>query len=128
MKAVIPSEHEEQKAFFMWLAYTGNRFPECNRFFAVPNGGERHRAVAAKLKAEGVKPGIPDTFLPVPRKGYHGLWLEMKRIKGSQTSSDQKEWIQYLNDAGYMALIVKGWRKAAQATVDYLDLPVKVRG
>lgn len=32
----------------------------------VPNGGQRHPAVAKKLKAEGVKPGCPDVLVFEP--------------------------------------------------------------
>lgn len=77
------TEHEEQKALIEWSAWMSNARPELSLMFAVPNGGDRHPAVAAKLKAEGVKAGVPDIFLPVPRNGYHGLFIELKELKGA---------------------------------------------
>ena len=52
-------EHQEQKTLIKWCEYKGHPY---NLIFAIPNGGQRHKAVAAKLKAEGVKSGVPDLF------------------------------------------------------------------
>lgn len=56
-----------------------------------PNGGRRNKAEAAKLKAMGVRKGIPDLFLPIPRQGYHGLYIETKKIKNGKVSPDQQK-------------------------------------
>ena len=66
-------EAEHQAALFRWASLVSLRLPELRLLFAVPNGGHRHRAVAARLKDEGVKAGVPDLFLPVPRGAFHGL-------------------------------------------------------
>ena len=58
------SEHHEQCALFAWLRL---QWPDLDRVsFAIPNGGHRHKAVAGKLKAEGVKAGVPDIFIAYP--------------------------------------------------------------
>ena len=66
-------------AFVMWWAYGCKRYgiPE-TLLLAIPNGGARHIAVARKLKAEGVRAGVSDYLLAVPRGVYHGLFLELK--------------------------------------------------
>jgi hypothetical protein len=61
--------------------------------FAIPNGGARHKAIAGKLRAEGVRAGVPDICLPVPRGEYHGLFIELKRPKGGHVSEEQEAWI-----------------------------------
>ena len=38
--------------------------PACRWLHAIPNGGNRSAVTGARLKAEGVKRGIPDLFLP----------------------------------------------------------------
>lgn len=115
---MIPTEHAEQKAVIKWfdLQYRALR----GRLFAIPNGGERNAIVAAKLKAEGVRQGVPDLMLPVARQGFHGLWVEMKRTKGSSTSDEQKSWIAFLAEQGYRAEICKGADAARSAISNYL--------
>ena len=76
-------EHKIQVALCQWLAAVHT--VEYALTFAVPNGGHRHVAVAAKLKAEGVKRGVPDLFMAVPRGDKHGLFIELKTEKGRPT-------------------------------------------
>jgi len=88
--------------------------------FHIPNGGSRHKVEARKLKEQGVKAGVPDVCLPVARGGYHGLYVELKRIKGGKVSSDQQDWIKALAAEGYMAVVCRGWNEAAEAILKYL--------
>lgn len=85
----IPSESKEQVAFVKWFRL---QFPSV-RIFAIPNGGARDAITGSRLKAEGVEPGVPDLYIPK----WH-LWIEMKRIKKSSTSEEQKGWAAYLVD------------------------------
>lgn len=66
-------------------------------WFAVPNGGKRHIAVATKLKAEGVNPGVPDLVFVIPPHGRFA-GLELKSEKGV-LSEHQMEWRQKLQAA-----------------------------
>ena len=83
------TEHEEQVALMRLVEMHKGRWPELGMLFAVPNGGDRNMLVAKKLKAEGVKKGVPDLCLPLPRGGYHGLYIEMKRQKNGRISPEQ---------------------------------------
>ena len=47
---------------------------------AVLAGDARQRAIQmAKMKRMGFKNGVSDCFLAVPKGGFAGLWIEMKR-------------------------------------------------
>lgn len=113
------SEHQEQAGLFRWAAMISSRHPELALMFAVPNGGHRHIAVAAKLRVEGVKSGVPDIFLPVARGGYHGMAIEMKTAKG-KLSPAQKQWLENLSAQGYHAVMCRGWENASAAIEFYL--------
>ena len=105
----IPTEHEEQREVVKWF----RRKYGPVRIFAIPNGGFRSRATAARLKAEGVSPGVPDLFVP-----FHCLWIEMKRIKGGKLSPDQRNWQKYLvEECGHTWIVCHG-AEDAKAQID----------
>ena len=117
-----PTEEEEQAAVFRWAELMSGQHPELQLLMHIPNGGYRHPATAARMKAQGVKAGVPDIFLPVPRDGFHGLWIEMKRVKGGKVSPEQKEWIEILNSYGYFAIVCRGADEAIHALEVYFGI------
>lgn len=118
----IPTESQEQIALFQWAALQKGKYPELELLYHVPNGGVRHATTAKRLKAEGVKAGVPDLCLPVPREDYHGLYIEMKRLKKSAESESQKQWLAALSAQGYWTQTCKGWEDAKDTIIKYLKL------
>ena len=115
-----PSEEQEQAAVIEWTIIMDKQLPELRLLFHVPNGAERHPAVAAKLKKQGVKAGVPDLFLPVARGGWHGLFVEMKKRKGGRVSDAQKQWISDLEGEMYRCVVANGAEEACDAIFKYL--------
>lgn len=115
------TEYGEQTALMAWVRFHEEYEPKLKLLFAIPNGGQRSAASAAKAKAEGVKKGVSDLMLPVARHGYHGLWLEMKRLKGGSESKEQKEWAEAMKQEGYAYCCCHGWAAAAQALMAWLE-------
>ena len=120
-KLKAPTEAEEQTTLFYWASMKTGKYPELRLLHHIPNGGARRKSEAARLKAEGVKPGVPDIFLPVARGPWHGLFIELKRQKGGKVSDAQKNWISDLLNQGYLAEVAYGWKEAAALIEDYLD-------
>jgi len=123
------TEHQHQAMVIEWCDMMAQHkvYPMLKWIYAVPNGGDRHKAVAAKLKAEGVKPGVPDLCLPYPTRGqcdswWHGLYIEMKSLdtKG-RLSQPQKDWIEYLQRVGYNVAVAWNFDEAIQIIQNYLD-------
>lgn len=115
-------EHAEQVALFQWAEIQSRAMPELRLMFAIPNGGHRRPGVAGKLKAEGVKAGTPDIFLPTARHGFHGLFIELK-AKGNRATREQVARMMELDAEGYMTAICVGWEAAAKTLTGYLKHP-----
>lgn len=122
--------------------------PELEWMHAIPNGGQRDKRTAAKLKSEGVKRGVLDVFLPVPVRHnemvdfsfypvrYCGLWIEMKRPettkagtrkasvidrRAGSTSDEQEGFIGYARRVGYAVGVYWDWRTAANEIRQYIE-------
>jgi hypothetical protein len=87
--------------------------------YAIPNGGQRSRVTATRLKTEGVKAGMPDLHLPVACGPYHGLFIEMKK-KGGKTSDKQKDIIRQLRNEGMYCCVCDSWKDAVKVLETYL--------
>jgi hypothetical protein len=121
-------EHQHQVALIHWARHVQLKKASdvkpgstiADYLLAIPNGGKRSSArEGARLRAEGVKPGVSDLLLPLRRGGYAGLWLEMK-APGKRPSKDQSDWIDRMNAAGYHATWCDDWEDAAKVITDYL--------
>lgn len=115
-----PEEEVEQTCLFRWAAYSLGAHPELRLLHAIPNGGKRSKSEAARMKAAGVKAGVPDMFLPVARGGSHGLYIELKRIKGGRVSAEQLAWMEELTREGYTCAVCHGWEEARKVIQTYL--------
>lgn len=115
-------EHREQAALFAWASDNVGRWPELALLFAIPNGGLRHIFTAKKLKAEGVRAGVPDVFLPVARGVHHGLFIEMKAA-GGRVRPVQRVWIGALQAHGYAVVVAYSAAEAEREIEKYLSLP-----
>ena len=120
-------EHNLQCACVKWFAYA---HPELRGLlFAIPNGGERSKATAGKLKAEGVVAGVADLILLVPQwfttwRGqqgckFAGLCIEMKTKQGYQ-SPEQKAWQAIVEQYGYKYAVCRSIDQFIETIENYL--------
>lgn len=153
------SEHAHQVALFMWAnmavrfgyfvsnykeAYCEPGWAMANQredklvalkwLHAIHNQGHGDAIRGAKAKAEGVKAGVSDLFLPRPVRYdggcnlalpgvYHpGFYLELKVGKNSP-SNDQLEFQADMKALGYKVDVAWGWLEAREKLLDYLQLP-----
>jgi hypothetical protein len=120
-----PSEHQLQVAVIQWWAAVHHikyALP-LEALFAIPNGGSRDPITGSRLKAEGVRPGIPDLMLSV-RLGYKaGLFIEMKAGK-NDLSEAQTRVSKHLTEQGYGFAAAWSSEEAIKIIEDYLgDYP-----
>ena len=148
------TEHAHQTALFAWCAVArihgfdvadawaegaklpaqltkdeDAKVPELEWFHAIHNQGHGDKVRGGMAKAEGVRKGIADTFLPVPRGNWHGLYIEMKKpaekpksstAKGG-VSDDQAQFGAYCNANGYGWAVCYSWREAADTLRHYIE-------
>lgn len=111
------------------------KVPALEWFHAIPNGGSRgdddksRKIRGAQLKAEGVRQGVADTFLPWPNAGWHGLYIEMKKpterpksetAKGG-VSDEQRSFGEYAKRVGYGWAVCYGWEHAVTTLRSYIE-------
>jgi len=113
------SEHQAQCALIQWAALNLKKYPELASLYAVPNAGKRSLRMGARMKAEGLRAGVPDLCLPVPRNGYGSLYIELK-VKGGRVTELQTIWINRLRHWGNRVEVCYGWQEARDVLIDYL--------
>jgi hypothetical protein len=119
----VDYEGQEQTALMNWMRV---QYPAAfESTFHVPNGGSRNLLEAKKLKAQGVKAGVPDVYVELARGGFFGLRIEMKATPphDAEVSPSQREWVARLNGHGYYAVVCRGIDEAMRIIRWYLALP-----
>ena len=85
-----------------------------------PNGGKRTPFEANLFKRMGTRAGFADLFIICPKKGFHGLFIEMKTRKGTQTDF-QKQFEQQVTKEGYLYTICRSIDDFIQQVESYLN-------
>lgn len=116
-------ELQHQINVFRWSKQPSirSRWPELALLFHIKNETTEGVKQVAVDRASGVKKGVPDLCLPVPRGDYHGLYIEMKTERG-RTSEAQDWWGGKLSEQGYFWEVCHGWESAARVLEWYLNL------
>ena len=97
-------ESNIQKDCVFWFRL---QYPKLAKLlFAVPNGGFRNKATAARMKAEGIVAGVSDLILLIPTQSFHALCIEMKTDIGRQ-SELQRQWQTEVEKQGYKYVICR---------------------
>lgn len=113
------SESQIQKECVAWFRA---EFPEIEPlFFAVPNGGARNVWTARIMKDEGVRAGVADLILQIPKGGYASLAIEMKTWKGRQSES-QKKYQRLVERMKSKYVICHSLTEFQKAVRDYLEV------
>ena len=120
MANCTPRESAEQQTLITWARLARGKYPELDMLYHITNEGKRSVVTGARLKSEGLKPGVPDLCLAVARGGAHGLYIEMKRTKGGRVSPQQAAWLEKLAHEGYATAICRGWEQARDVIERYL--------
>ena len=118
---MLRTEASEQEAVITICKFMENRYPELKLLHHCPHGGKRDRVSAAVLKRQGVKAGVPDLHLPVPKGQYASLYIEMKYGDG-RLQKEQKEFLKQAADYGNFVAVCYSQEIALKVIEDYVTL------
>ena len=118
-KPAVPLERDEQVQLAKYL--DSLKLLWCH----VPNEGhggygKRAQVKGARLRAEGLKSGVPDILIfdrcEVEEDGatipHSGCAIELKRQKGGRISEAQKRWLVDLKRRGWFTAVCNGFDEA----------------
>lgn len=110
-----PLEEDEQRALVAWVDHQ----PWSRYFFHVPN--ERSVSVQRQVLAGlGVRAGLPDNWLALPRGPFLGHVHELKRRRGGRVRSGQSAYLDLLGHAGWHVAVYRGASEAIDGITLYL--------
>jgi hypothetical protein len=89
-------------------------------FFKIDNEGQRSPKRASIALAMGLVSGIPDMFLSVPSRVYHGAYFEFK-APGGKLSQKQKDRIMLLKLQGYIVNICSSEEEFQEQVRNYFQ-------
>ncbi len=69
-----------------------------------PNEGRRSERFGRLLKDLGMRPGVSDLLIAMPRHGFGGAWIELKSINGI-LSPLQKEFLEDMSQQNYFTSV-----------------------
>lgn len=87
----------------------------------IPNEGKRSPVAGRIMKRMGLRKGFPDLFVPVPKGGFHGLFVEMK-AEGGKTTKEQDYWLSLLSANGYAVCVAEGANEGIEKIKRYVRL------
>jgi hypothetical protein len=109
------SEEQLQTQTASWLRLQHPRLLA----YHIPNGGARDVRVGKKLKTQGVMRGVPDWFVSVSNRKYHGLYIELKVGTNKQTD-EQKLFEQRSTENGYLYEVCRTLEEFVKTITRYI--------
>ena len=117
-KRTAQPEAIEQAKVIAWARANENNYPYLWMLHSSLNGVKMTKAQAGRAIAQGMLSGVPDLFLPVPKNGYHGLFIEMK-YGSNKVTENQEKFLQNAANVGYAVSVCYSANEAIKRIEDY---------
>lgn len=107
-KAPVPTESEEAHTLVAYLRIHGYKFHHsANETGHTPEAIRR----AVRVKREGTSAGFPDYVIVINNVL---IAIELKRVRGSRVTPEQREWLAVLSACGIPSAICHGAAEAIE--------------
>lgn len=110
----------EQAKVIAWARANERNYPYLQLLHCSLNGVKMTKAQAGRAIAQGMLSGVPDLFLPVPKNGYHGLFIEMK-YGSNKVTENQEKFLQNAANVGYAVSVCYSANEAIKRIEDYYE-------
>ena len=110
----------EQAKVIAWARANERNHPYLWMLHSSLNGVKMTKAQAGRAIAQGMLSGVPDLFLPVPKNGYHGLFIEMK-YGSNKVTENQEKFLQNAANVGYAVSVCYSANEAIKRIEDYYE-------
>jgi hypothetical protein len=114
-------EYQHQVALFQWASLQSCTIPELRLLNASLNGLRLPIGLAVKAKKMGMKRGFLDVNLPCTRKGFSGLFIELKDGK-NKLSEHQEQWKKDLESENYLVKVSYKLEDSIEIIKNYLGV------
>ena len=107
-----------------WFRYQYSEYKDL--LFAIPNGlpifdKELRVKIYNRLNREGLKAGVPDLFLALPRGIYHGAFIEIK-YDSDGLRKKQVDMICALEQQNYKCVVVRSLDEFIEQINEYMRI------
>ncbi len=114
---MLGKEDIEQVKLFDWIRSKPELEPFC---FHVANERKCTQMAGRLLKRKGVKPGVSDNFIAIPRGTFHGMFVELK-IWPNKPTPLQELFINNMQSKSYYCVVAYSCEEAKLMINDYLS-------
>jgi hypothetical protein len=123
LKSGEASEESIHRALMEWVSINPLTKQFKDFFIHCPNEGKRSYSYARRLNAIGMRKGVADIFIAVPRRGYGGCWIELKSKKG-KLNPDQERFLKDMSSHNYSTYVCYSFEEAVKTISWYFQLDI----
>lgn len=115
------TEATEQRRIIAYCESMSAYNSDYKMIYHIPNEGKRKERTGANLKRIGMKKGVPDLCVAVPKLNLHGLYIELKLNNKKKVTNEQIQWIEDLTKRGYAATVCFNGDEAITLITAYIN-------
>lgn len=115
------SEESIHLSLMEWIAINPLTKPYKDFFLHYPSEGKRSPRYGKLMKDLGMRKGVSDLFIAIPRHGYGGAWIELKSACGN-LKKEQKQFLEDMHQQNFFASACWSFDDAVKVIAWYFNI------